>query len=57
MLAAAALLYAFLAPFLSSTVLDVPINSLRAVGPAITFLIVDHLSAPEERALQTPART
>jgi hypothetical protein len=43
-LTAAALPYAFLAPFLSAPVLDVPINSLRAVGPAITFLIIDYLS-------------
>jgi hypothetical protein len=39
----AALPYALLVPFLSELVLDLPQNTVRAVGPALSLLVVDLL--------------
>jgi hypothetical protein len=38
---AAALPYALLVPFLSALVVDLPQNTVRAIGPALSFLVVD----------------
>lgn len=48
-LLAAALPFALVVPFLSYPVLEAAINSLRAFGPAITFLALDWLSSRPER--------
>ena len=37
----AALPYALLVPFLSALVVDLPQNTVRAIGPALSFLVVD----------------
>jgi len=36
-----ALPYALLVPFLSIYVIDLPQNAIRAIGPALSFLVVD----------------
>jgi hypothetical protein len=40
---AAALPYALIVPFLSKLVVDLPQNTVRAVGPALSFLVIDLL--------------
>jgi hypothetical protein len=37
----AALPYALWVPFLSALVVDLPQNAVRAIGPALSFLVVD----------------
>ena len=39
-----------LIPFLSLAILDVPLNSLRTVGPGITLLIMDFYASGERRS-------
>jgi len=46
----AALPYAVLAPFLSGQVLHWGMNSVRAIGPAITFLVLDLLAGHANRS-------
>jgi len=42
LLLAAALPFALMLPFLDGVVLSLSINSLRALAPALSFLIVDY---------------
>ncbi|MBN2361126.1 MAG: hypothetical protein JXR83_16845, partial [Deltaproteobacteria bacterium] len=45
LLLAAAVPFLWLVPFLSAPVLDLSLNSLRAVAPAVTLLIIDGYAA------------
>jgi hypothetical protein len=44
----AALPYGILAILLTPAVLDVPLNSLRAIGPALTLVVIDYYSSQGE---------
>ena len=47
----AALPFAVLVPFLGGPVLYLPINSLRAIGPAITLLVIDLYAERQSNAI------
>jgi hypothetical protein len=53
LLLSAAMPFALMLPFLSVVVLDLSINSLRALAPAVSFLILDYYG---ERSSARPTR-
>lgn len=56
MLMNAALPYGILATILTPAVLDVPLNSLRAIGPALTLVVIDYYSSQHEEARAVTAQ-
>jgi len=53
----AALPYALLVPFLSGQVVHWSINSIRAIGPALTLLVLDVASTRRPVPVVEPAPT
>jgi len=53
----AALPFALLVPFLSADVVNLGLNSVRAIGPALTFAAIDWYADPARRGAEAPRPT